>query len=112
MALAELGKCDWCGIGLESGEGWRLVKPARNMGAAFCRLEHVAPWLTEKNDWHILDQVEVPPSADPFCAVTGNELDEAAMYLIRRHGDVEVVDGFSGPEETLKWARAGGRYAP
>jgi hypothetical protein len=82
------------------------------MGAAFCRLEHVAPWLTEKNDWHILDRAEVPPSADPFCAVTGRELDDAAMYLVRWHDDVEVVDGFSGPEETLKWARAGGRYAP
>lgn len=82
------------------------------MGAAFCRLEHVVPWLMEKNDWHILRQAEVPPSADPFCVVTGNELDEAALYLVRRHGDIEVVDGFSGPEEVLTWAKAGGRYAP
>ena len=110
--MGDLSKCDWCGVGLGERDGLRLVKPARNMGAAFCRLEHVVPWLMKKNDWHILGTAEVPDAADPVCPVTGEELEESAIYLIRWPSDVEVADGFSDTEALLEWARSGGRYAP
>ena len=105
-------KCDWCGVGLDEGEGLRLIQPHRNLGSCFCRLEHVVPWLMQKNDWHIWTNVEVPTEAAPVCAQTGRELDEDAWYLTRTRGAVEVADGFIGSEAVLDWAKAGGRYAP
>jgi hypothetical protein len=110
--MAKKKKCDWCGVGLDEDEGLRLIQPQRNLGASFCRLEHVVPWLMQKNDWHIWPGVEVPGEAAPVCAQTGEELEEGAYYLVRRRGDVVVADGFIGPEAVLVWARAGGRYAP
>lgn len=110
--MAKKMKCDWCGVGLDADEGLRLIQPHRNLGASFCRLEHVVPWLMQKNDWHIWPKVEVPPEAAPVCAQTGKELDEDAWYLTKRRGDVEVADGFTGAEAVLDWSKAGGRYAP
>lgn len=104
-------KCDWCGVGLEPGESWQLLQPNRNLGASFCRLEHVVPWLIRKNDWHIRDRVEVPESAGPDCAETGEELDETAWYLVRDRAGTEIADGFTGKEAALAWAKAGGRWA-
>ena len=63
--MARSPKCDWCGVGLEEDEGLRLIQPKRNLGASFCRLEHMVPWLMKKNDWHIWPKVEVPESAGP-----------------------------------------------
>ena len=105
-------KCDWCGVGLAEDEGLRLIQPERNLGASFCRLEHVVPWLTQKNDWHIWPKVEVPEEAGPDCAQTGKELEDDAWYLVRRRDGVEVADGFTGYDAVLAWAKAGGRYAP
>ena len=110
--MSKLGKCDWCGVGLEDEDGVRLLKPARNMGAAFCRLEHVVPWLMKKNDWHILGPTEIPDSATPTCSVTGEDLDESSIYLVRWPSGVEVADGFQDSDALLEWARSGGRYAP
>ncbi len=58
--MAKKGRCDWCGTEVLEGDGYRLIQPKRNLGATFCRLEHVVPWLMKKNDWHIWDDVEVP----------------------------------------------------
>jgi hypothetical protein len=110
--VARKPKCDWCGVGLADDEGLRLIQPKRNLGASFCRLEHVVPWLMKKNDWHIWDDVEVPASAGPDCAWTGKELDEDAWYLVRHPGGQEVADGFIGHDAALAWAKAGGRYSP
>lgn len=110
MARKEGDKCDWCGVGLEDDEGFRLLWPKRNMGAAFCRLEHVVPWMMQKNDWHIWKDVQVPEEAEPRCARTGLELDEDALYLVRHRGDIRIADGFSSADAVLAWAKAGGRY--
>jgi hypothetical protein len=104
--------CDWCGVRLDEDEGPRLLQPQRNLGAAFCRLEHVVPWLMQKNDWHILPKVEVPEGAAPVCAQTGADLEEDAYYLVSRRDGTEVADGFINLEAVLAWAKAGGRYAP
>jgi len=112
VSMTRSPKCDWCGVGLEEGEGLRLIQPKRNLGASFCRLEHMVPWLMKKNDWHIWTKVEVPESAGPDCARTGKELGEDAWYVVRHPGGTEVADGFIGHDAVLEWARAGGRYAP
>ncbi len=110
MARKEGDRCDWCGVGLDQDDGYRLLWPKRNMGAAFCRLEHVVPWMMQKNDWHIWSDVQVPEDADARCARTGLELDEDALYLVRHRGEFRVADGFSSAEAVLAWAKAGGRY--
>ena len=110
--MARSPKCDWCGVGLDEDEGLRLIQPKRNLGASFCRLEHMVPWLMKKNDWHIWPKVEVPPTAGPDCARTGTELGDDAWYVVRHPGGAEVADGFIGHDAVLEWARAGGRYAP
>ncbi len=105
-------KCDWCGVGLDENEGLLLIQPSRNLGASFCRLEHMVPWLMKKNDWHIWSKVEVPASAGPNCAQTGVELEDDAWYVTRHRADTEVADGFISHDAVLAWAKAGGRYAP
>lgn len=104
-------RCDWCGVGLDPDEGYRLLRPRRNMGAAFCRLEHIVPWLIKKNDWHIWDDVEIPEGAPERCSLTGVELDEDALYLVRIRGEHRIVDGFADTDALRSWATAGGRYA-
>lgn len=109
--MAKQGKCDWCGVGVPEDDGFRLLWPKRNLGATFCRLEHVVPWLIQKNDWHIWKDVEVPEGVSPVCAQTGLELDEDALYLVRHRGDIKIPDGFSTSDAALAWAKAGGRWA-
>ncbi len=112
MARKEGDKCDWCGVGLDEDDGFRLLWPKRNMGAAFCRLEHVVPWMMQKNDWHIWNQVEVPADASPNCSQTGEDLDEdTAVYLVKHRGEARIPDGFVDLEAALAWAKAGGRYS-
>lgn len=103
-------QCDWCGVGIEEGDGYRLLEPGRSLGAAFCRLEHVVPWMMKKNQWHIWRDVRVPKDADPHCDRAGEELGEGALYLVRHRGQYRIADGFCDRETLLKWATAGGRY--
>jgi len=105
------GKCDWCGVGVPEDDGIRLLWPRRNLGATFDRLEHVVPWIMQKNDWHIWDRVEVPEGASLVCAQTGKELDEDAIYLVKHRGEARIPDGFVDLEAALAWAKAGGRFA-
>lgn len=108
--MASRLKCDWCGVYLDEDSGVRLLWPDRSLGAAFCRLEHVIPWIMTKNDWHIWDDVTVPEEAAVTCAQSGADLGEGAIYLTKERDGILVADGFSGPEELLDWAKAGGRY--
>lgn len=103
-------KCDWCGVYLDDESAIRLLWPDRSLGAAFCRLEHVVPWIMTKNDWHIWEGVETPEEAAPSCAQSGIDLEEGAIYLVRERDGIRIADGFAGPEELLAWAKAGGRY--
>lgn len=109
--MAKKGKCDWCGVGVPDDDGFRLIQPKRNLGATFCRLEHVVPWLMQKNDWHIWNDVQVPADASPLCAQTGEELEDDAFYLVRHRGDLRIPDGFVDKDAVLAWAKAGGRFA-
>ncbi len=109
--MAKSNKCDWCGVEVLEDDGYRLIQPKRNLGATFCRLEHVVPWLMQKDDWHIWNNVQVPENVSPLDARTGTELDEDALYLIHHRGDARISDGFADKDGVLAWAKAGGRYS-
>lgn len=110
MSGKKANRCDWCGVEISERDGYRLLRPSRHMGAGFCRLEHVIPWLIKKNDWHIWSDMEVPPDAELHGAVSEDELGEDPWYLVRHRGDLRIADGFPSRDELMPWATAGGRY--
>jgi len=110
VSRKQADRCDWCGVRLTEEDGYRLLRPARDMGAAFCRLEHVVPWLIKKNDWHIWNGMEVPENAEPHGAWPVDEPGDGEFYLVRHRGTHRIADGFPDRESLLKWAAAGGRY--
>ena len=109
--MAKKSKCDWCGTEVLEGDGYRLLWPKRSLGATFDRLEHVVPWLMQKNDWHIWKDVEIPEGVAPVCAQTGVELNENALYLVHHRENERIADGFSSADALEAWAKAGGRWA-
>jgi hypothetical protein len=80
------GKCDWCGVELTEDMGYRLLWPDRSLGTAFDRLEHIVPFLMQKDDWHIWTGVKVPEGASSTSTVTGEKLGENALYLVHHRG--------------------------
>lgn len=91
-------------------DGYRLLRPARDMGAGFCRLEHVVPWLIKKNDWHIWNGMETPAGAELHGVSGEDDLGEDPWYLVRHRGEHRIADGFSSRDDLAAWATAGGRY--
>lgn len=109
--MAKTSKCDWCGTEVLDSDGYRLIWPKKSLGATFDRLEHVVPWLMQKDDWHIWSGVEVPADAAKTSSQTGQDLGENALYLVH-HRDGELIsDGFNDKAEVEAWAKAGGRWA-
>src|SRR5687767_9980657 len=43
--------CSWCGVGVADDEGFRAAEPAGERVAAFCRLEHIVPWVIQGAHW-------------------------------------------------------------
>ena len=111
MAKPQGNRCDWCGVELTDEMGYRLIWPDKSLGTAFCRLEHVVPFLMKKDDWHIWRNVTVPPDAPALSSATRSELGENALYLVHHRGEHRITDGFEGKDDLLAWASAGGRYA-
>ena len=66
-------QCDWCGVELTEEMGYRLLWPDKSLGTAFCRLEHIVPFLMQKDQWHIWKAVTVPADAPArtFLRVSG-----------------------------------------
>lgn len=112
MARKKLDRCDWCGVELTEDMGYRLFWPDRSMGTGFCRLEHIVPFLMQKDQWHIQEGIELPPDAPAVSTATGEELEKNALYLVHHRGEHRITDAFNGKEELLEWAKAGGHFAP
>lgn len=110
MISSKASKCDWCTVKISEDDGYRLLRPARKMGAAFCRLEHVVPWLMKKNDWHIWTDMETPEEAELHLPEGETDLGEDPYYLVRHRGEYRIADGFADRETLMAWATAGGRY--
>ena len=105
-------RCDWCGMELTEDMGYRLLWPDKSLGTAFCRLEHIVPFLMQKDQWHIWKGVDVPADAPAVSSANGHELGENALYLVHHRGEHRIPDSFEGKEELLEWAKAGGHFAP
>ncbi|MCO5316580.1 MAG: hypothetical protein M9938_10555 [Solirubrobacterales bacterium] len=103
--------CDWCAVRVSGDDGYRLLRPTRDMGAAFCRLEHVVPWLIKKNDWHIWSGMEAPLEAELHGDPEAFGPEEDTWYLVRHRDSHRIADGFESRDDLIKWATAGGRYA-
>lgn len=110
MSRKKADHCDWCGTRITERDGFRLLRPERDMGAGFCRIEHVVPWLLKRNDWHIWSGMETPAEAELHPDPATFEPGEDPWYLVRHRGEHRIADGFSDREALLKWAKAGGRY--
>ncbi|MGH2926392.1 MAG: hypothetical protein ACRDK1_10535 [Solirubrobacterales bacterium] len=104
--------CTWCDADVPPDDGFRLYGGEGERVAAFCRLEHVVPWVI-RGAHPDLGGVDLPEGADTdrsACAHCGSEPGEMAVVLLRHRGDARVTDRFCSTDHLLEWAKAGGRW--
>jgi hypothetical protein len=108
-------QCRWCGVAVEDADGFRAAEPAGERRAAFCRLEHVVPWVIQGARW----DAGTLPGWDPEddcasglgrCAQCARPLDDTYVLLVRHRGEHRIADCFCNPDHLLEWAKAGGRW--
>lgn len=106
-------RCTWCGRDVEPGDGFRLLEPAGERRAAFCRLEHVVPWAIRGPAWEAGDFREPSGTlrSPERCAHCDAALPDTRLVLVRHRGEHRIPDGFCSVEHLLHWAKAGGRWA-
>jgi len=105
--------CSWCGVAVERDEGFRAAEPVGERVAAFCRLEHIVPWVIQGARWDPGTLPEAPREAGPGlgrCAHCAGTLDDAYVLLIRHRGEHRIADAFCDADHLLSWAKAGGRW--
>jgi hypothetical protein len=104
--------CIWCGVAVERDDGYRLVEPAGERRAAFCRLEHVVPWTMRGARWEAGRTADAAELEPPLwrCAYCGAELPDTRVLLVRHRGEHRVPDAFCSLDHLSAWARAGGRW--
>src|ERR671936_1713643 len=95
MSEPRYSTCTWCGNPVEPGDGYRLMEHAGDRGAAFCRLEHVVPWVIQGAHWQAGEpkepsSVELPTS----CSECGGAVGEAGLVLVRHRGEHRIADAF------------------
>jgi len=110
--VVERERCTWCGVAVEPDDGFRAAEAAGERRAAFCRLEHVVPWIMQGPHWDAgtlaepIAVVEAPTS----CAQCGGALPDTRVLLVRHRGEHRVPDAFCSVDHLLGWAKAGGRW--
>jgi hypothetical protein len=103
--------CTWCGNEIEPDDGYRLVRHPGDGAAAFCRLEHVVPWVMQGAQGDTGTTVEPAGTHSVIeCAECGLPLGEAHLLLVRHRGGHRIPDGFCSVGHLLAWAKAGGRW--
>lgn len=108
---SEAERCTWCGEAIERDDGFRAYEPVGERRAAFCRLEHVVPWVIRGARWEPGPMGE-PPGTDPGgeCAHCGTAVGDTHVVLVRHRGAHRIGDAFCDAEHLGAWARAGGRW--
>lgn len=109
---AELERCTWCGEPVDHEDGYRLAEPAGERRAAFCRLEHVVPWIARGARWEPGVLEEPPETADSLsaCSHCQERLTDAYVLLVRHRGEHRIPDAFCSVDHLDQWAKAGGRW--
>lgn len=105
-------RCDWCGVDVEAGDGFRAYEPAGERRAVFCRLEHVVPWGIQGAHWSAGELTE-PPAIDEgplSCSQCGAELGEVHVLLVRHRAEHRIADDFCSVDHLVAWAKQGGRW--
>ncbi len=103
--------CTWCGVEVPEDDGFRLAETATGQAAAFCRLEHVIPWLIKGARWADAgDGVAVDREAVTRCSWCEAQLGDKRIVLFRHRGKHRIADGFCDLEHLGAWAKAGGRF--
>lgn len=104
--------CGWCKLHVGPDDGLRLYEPESGSCAAFCRLEHVVPWLMRGADWDSDGELDEDDEGLGLgrCAQCGDGLDHERILLVRHRGPYRIGDAFCGPEHLRQWASAGGRW--
>lgn len=115
-------KCSWCGVDIGRDEGFRATEPEGERRAAFCRLEHVVPWVIRGAAWEPAADdargVAATAGATPAgaaeradrCAVCDSPLGPDRVDIVRERGAHHIADAVCSTEHLLAWAKAGGRY--
>jgi hypothetical protein len=104
--------CSWCGVAVETEDGFRAYEPAGARRAVFCRLEHVVPWAMQGPAWDAGELTE-PPGTDEAaerCSHCDAELGEVHVLLVRHRSGFRIGDGFCSVDHMRAWAAAGGRW--
>ena len=99
--------CTWCGNEVDPGEGYRLGELPGARRAAFCRLEHIVPWVIQGAHW---EAGELSAAVPENCSECGEPLGEVRLLLIRHRGDHRIPDGFCSVDHLRAWAASGGRW--
>ncbi len=100
-------------MGIAAGEGFRAAEPVGARRAAFCRLEHIVPWIIQGARWEpgVLVNVDDDAAAGlGRCAHCAGPLDDTYVLLIRHRGEHRIADAFCDADHLLAWAKAGGRW--
>jgi hypothetical protein len=105
--------CSWCGVPVETGEGFRACEPEADRRAVFCRLEHVVPWAIQGAHWEVGNGLDPGDDGEALgrCVRCGSLLDGTRLLLVRHRGEHRIADAFCGTAHLLEWAKAGGRWA-
>ena len=97
---------------MERDDGFRLLEPAGERRAVFCRLEHVVPWALQGPHWEA-GTIEEPRGLEGSlerCAACDGSLPDTRLVLVRHRGEHRVPDAFCSVDHLLDWAKAGGRF--
>ncbi|HVS28057.1 MAG TPA: hypothetical protein VHE14_00780, partial [Solirubrobacteraceae bacterium] len=88
-------------------------EPAGARRAAFCRLEHVVPWVLHGAHWEAGDLAGDGATGDAsgVCSECDQPLGDTAVTLRRHRGEHRIADAFCGVDHLRAWAQAGGRWA-
>ncbi len=102
--------CSWCGVDVDEDSGFRAAEPAGERRAAFCRLEHVVPWVIQGAHWDPGTLQEADENGLGRCAACARPVGDTAVLLVRHRGEHRIGDAFCGVDHLLQWAKAGGRW--
>ena len=100
-------------MAVEEGGGFRATEPAGARRHAFCRLEHVVPWVISGPRWEpgrLVDAADDGENGLGRCAYCAGNLDDTYVLLIRHRGHHRIADAFCDADHLLAWAKAGGRW--
>jgi hypothetical protein len=80
--------------------------------AAFCRLEHIVPWVLRGARWApgTLSEPRDIEALLTECAHCGRPLVDTRVLLVRHRGEHRIPDAFCSADHMAEWAKRGGRW--